>query len=99
LPNWGYQSLVEGTITAISYKVLTCWTVGFADQPIIHCSDGLRDDGHCKYVMYPRYEVGSYEEGDSRLLCQNSPGMRQLEKGEASHGVAYDFTSRGDQAA
>jgi len=69
--------------------------VSLADQPFVYCSDRLGDYGSSKYAMYPGYEIGSYERFN-RLLCQDSPGMRQLEKGEASHRVAYDFTFGGD---
>lgn len=77
--------------------MLISWRVYLAGKSILHCSVGLGDGGRSKYVMYSGYEVGSHEERLERVLCQYSPGMRQLEESEASHRVAYDFTFRGDQ--
>lgn len=42
-------------------QVLICWMDMLADQPILHGCDRLGHDGSGKYVMYPGYEVGSYE--------------------------------------
>jgi len=61
-----------------------------ADQPVLYCGDRLGDDSLGKYAMSPGCEIGSHE-CFNRLLCENSPGMRQLEKSEAVHRVAFDF--------
>lgn len=79
-------------------QMLISWTLDLADQSVVYCSVGLGDDGNCKYVMHPGYEVGSYEERYNWLLCQDSLGMQQLEKSNAPLKVTYNSTFRGDEA-